>query len=130
MRLRKHSLAGAWIAGFAATALVLQAMLISLTPPGALLAASTDRLAAAVLCLGSRAQENIPPAIPAPAAPLAKHGDHACCILCSVPGVAAASATFTAPDWIIASAPLLRTEPARSAFRPERAPIRARAPPA
>jgi hypothetical protein len=123
-------LARAWIAAFAATALVLQALLLSLTPPGAHAAAAIDDLSANALCFGSGARREGPAA---PASPHGHHADHGCCILCAVPGLAAgvAPTALAMPAYRVAlAAPLQRPQSAHLARPPERAPVRARAPPA
>ncbi|MEZ5788950.1 MAG: hypothetical protein R3D62_21245 [Xanthobacteraceae bacterium] len=122
-------MATAWITAFAATALVLQALLLSLTPPAAQAVAAIGDISAYALCFGSGARRE-DPAAPAPPH---DHSDHACCILCAVPGLAGGTApiAIALPAWDAPlAAPLQRA--ARSHLRrpPERAPVRARAPPA
>jgi hypothetical protein len=56
----------AWVAALACSALLLQAVLSSLTPPGALATAAIESLAAHALCFGSGARPGDPDG-PAPA---------------------------------------------------------------
>lgn len=124
--VRTHS--RAWIAALAGAALVLQAVLTSLTPPGAAAAAAVERLAAYALCIGSPAGRN-DAGRPAPT----PHPAHqACCILCSVPGLAAAGGVpdLTAPAWGPPLAAPLRQQADPPLVRlADRFPVRARAPP-
>jgi hypothetical protein len=116
------------VAAFAGLALVLQAMLASLTPPGAASVTALERISAYVICIGSpsgRDDADRP-------APLPHRAHKACCILCTVPGLdpTASSRDLGAPAWTAPlAAPLRHQADAHFARIAERHPVRARAPP-
>jgi len=117
------------VAVIATAALVLQALLLSMTAPQARAAAAVEQLALHTLCLGIDPQEQGDGA----PFPLPPHTDHGCCTLCVVPGLAAGPASIVvfAPVWT-GSIPLTAAYGhALLLAQPfERSPVNPRAPPA
>lgn len=117
------------MAAVAAAALVLQTLLLSMAAPQALTAAAVEQLALHTLCLSAAPeQDSSDTPFPVP-----HRADHACCILCTVPGLAAGGTVIagTTSAWDASlAAPLATTHPFALLTPAERAPIQARAPPA
>lgn len=124
----RHSMSAHAAAAIAIAALVLQALLLSVTAPSTRAAEAIEQLALHSLCLARPEQRGSDEPFPVP-----PHANHGCCILCTVPGLAAGGAVIAVrlPSWDAPlAAPMSAARPRAVVVASERAPIQARAPPA